>query len=47
MLAGKQVIKGTPIAVEFGNFPSVTDDDTQAALHFFVDAVTRERIYPL
>ncbi len=29
------------------NYPSLTDDDIQAALHYAADALKRERVYPL
>ncbi len=29
------------------NYPSLTDADIQAALHYAADALKRERVYPL
>jgi uncharacterized protein (DUF433 family) len=29
------------------NYPSLTDEDIQAALHYAADVLKRERIYPL
>ena len=29
------------------NYPSVTDDDIQAALHYAAETLKRERVYPL
>ena len=29
------------------NFPALTDDDVQAALHYAADVLKRERVYPL
>jgi uncharacterized protein (DUF433 family) len=29
------------------NYPSLTDDDIQAALHYAADLLKRERVYPL
>ncbi len=62
ILAGKPVIKGTRLAVEFlldllaegwpteqilRNYPQLTGDDIQAALHYAAETVKRERVYPL
>jgi uncharacterized protein (DUF433 family) len=29
------------------NYPSLTDEDLQAALHYAAEALKRERVYPL
>jgi uncharacterized protein (DUF433 family) len=29
------------------NYPALTDDDIQAALHYAADVLKRERVYPL
>ncbi len=62
ILAGKPIIKGTRIAVEFlvdlmaegwgadqivGNYPQLTAEDLQAALHYAAESLKRERVYPL
>jgi uncharacterized protein (DUF433 family) len=62
ILAGKPLIKGTRLAVEFlvdllaegwtheqilRNYPQLTDEDIQAALHCAAAALKRERVYPL
>jgi len=62
ILAGKPVIKGTRLAVEFvvellaegwslqeiqANYPSLTDADVRAALHYATETLKRERVYPL
>lgn len=31
----------------FRNYPGLTDEDLQAALHYAADLLKRERIYPL
>jgi uncharacterized protein (DUF433 family) len=30
-----------------GNYPQLTADDIQAALHYAAEAIKRERVYPL
>jgi uncharacterized protein (DUF433 family) len=62
VLAGKPVIKGTRLAVEFliellaenwsheqilSNYPQLTEEDIQAALHYAVEALKQEHVYPL
>jgi uncharacterized protein (DUF433 family) len=62
VLAGKPVIKGTRIAVEFlmellangwsqqqilNNYPHLTEDDIQAALHYATETVKQAHVYPL
>ncbi len=62
VLAGKPVIKGTRLAVEFliellaeqwtheqilTNYPQLTEEDIQAALHYALEALKQEHVYPL
>lgn len=62
VLAGKPVIKGTRMAVEFliellaerwtheqilNNYPQLTEEDIQAALHYAAEALKQEHVYPL
>lgn len=62
VLAGKPVIKGTRMAVEFlielmaeqwtheqilNNYPQLTEEDIQAALHYAVEVLKQEHVYPL
>ena len=62
VLAGKPVLKGTRLAVEFliellaenwsheqilANYPELTEEDIQAALHCAAEALKQEHVYPL
>lgn len=62
VLAGKPVLKGTRLAVEFliellaenwsheqilANYPQLTEEDIQAALHYAAEALKQEHVYPL
>jgi uncharacterized protein (DUF433 family) len=62
VLAGKPVIKGTRLAVEFliellaekwtheqilHNYPQLAEEDIQAALHYAVETLKQEHVYPL
>ena len=62
VLAGKPVLKGTRLAVEFliellaekwtheqilTNYPQLTEEDIQAALHYAAEALKQEHVYPL
>ncbi len=62
VLAGKPVIRGTRIAVEFllellaegwtreqvlTNYPQLTTEDIQAALHYAAEALKEEQIFRL
>jgi uncharacterized protein (DUF433 family) len=62
VLAGKPVIKGTRMALEFviellaerwtqeqilKNYPQLTEEDIQAALHYAAEVLKQEHVYPL
>ena len=62
VLAGKPVLKGTRLAVEFliellaenwsheqilANYPQLSEEDIQAALHYAAEALKQEHVYPL
>ncbi len=62
VLAGKPVIRGTRLAIDFllsilaegwsneqilQNYPQLTADDIQAALHYAAEVLKHERVFPL
>lgn len=62
VLAGKPIIKGTRMAVEFliellaeqwtheqilKNYSQLTEEDIKAALHYAVEVLKQEHVYPL
>jgi uncharacterized protein (DUF433 family) len=53
ILLGKPVIRGTRIAVEFlmqllaENYPQLTPEDIQAALHYAAEALKEEQVFRL